>query len=362
VRLRRTSSRPVPRTAPLPSRRGRPGLAAAAAALLVACAGPTDERPRPDEVELDAGQPGDPGAGGRGGGGGGGGSTAPRDARPAPREDAADEAAPRDAAGAGGAGGSGGAPRDAAPGRDAAAEGRGPADGGPPAPDVLPGEGTPTFVAVGYAGRRIRSRDLGKTWTDDQKLGGGGDDEFLLRAVGFGRGLFVAVGWKILTSPDGATWTERSNPNRQWLGGIQFGLDRFAAVGGYGYSAHSSDGVTWSAGGNRGTEPARSLAFGAGKFVANTDDGNWWGSTDGTKWTRETGGHMGAVVFCGTEFKDARACAGPLGRNGGRTAFGAGVYVSLGNGRIERSEDGTTWQTVAASGAGLEAVTFGYAR
>lgn len=227
-------------------------------------------------------------------------------------------------------------------------------------PDAGTPKGTPTFVAVGYAGRRIRSVDLGKTWTDDQRLGGGGDDQFLLRGVGFGAGRFVAAGWKILSSPDGKTWTEHKNPNNQWLGGVKWGNNRFGAAGGFGYSAYSTDGITWTAAKGRGTEAARSVAFGAGKFMAATDNGNWWSSTDGNTWTRGEGGHSSRVAFCDPAFSDASACKLPPGRNEGRTVFGGGVWVSIRGSSIERSENGTTWTSVNVGGSGLEDVAFGY--
>ena len=256
-------------------------------------------------------------------------------------------------AGAGGLVGSGGASGGAA-GADAGV-------GGAMVPDAGPPGGTPTFVAVGYAGRRIRSTDLGKTWTDDQRLGGGGDDQFLLRGIGYGAGRFVAAGWKILSSPDGKTWTEHKNPNNQWLGGVKWGNNRFGAAGGFGYSAYSNDGVTWTAGKSRASEAARSLAFGDGKFMAATDAGNWWSSTDGNTWTRGEGGHNSRITFCGAVFSDASACKTAPGRNEGRTVFGAGVWVSVRGATIERSENGTTWTSVNVGGSSLEDVAFGYA-
>jgi hypothetical protein len=236
-----------------------------------------------------------------------------------------------------------------------------PSDAGGPLQGVDSGPATGgVFVAVGYAGRRVRSRDLGVTWEDDQTLGGGGDDEYLLRGVTHGRGVFVAVGWKILTSPDGKAWTERSNPSRQWLGGVGYGNDRFAAVGGYGYSATSADGIAWIRASSRGTEAARSLAVGGGKFIGATDPGNWWSSTDGQAWQRGEGGHSSRVVWCGDGFTDAAACAGPAGRNNGRSAFGAGVWVSVRGATIERSTDGgSTWKVMKSGGPSLEAVAFG---
>jgi hypothetical protein len=234
--------------------------------------------------------------------------------------------------------------------------------GGMPFADAGTPVGTPTFVAVGYAGRRIRSVDLGKTWIDDQKLGGGGDDQYLLRGVEFGNGRFVAVGWKILTSPDGKTWIEQKNPQNQWLQGIKWGNGIFAATGGYGYAAYSRDGVSWMNGKARADEAARSLAFGMGKFVTATDNGNWWSSTDGINWTRGEGGHQEAVVYCDPLFLNASACKSPVGHGGGRTAFGAGVWVSLGDAGLERSVDGTTWSKVSVSAGGLESIAFGYSQ
>jgi hypothetical protein len=260
-------------------------------------------------------------------------------------------------AGSGGAGNAGGSP-DASQSMVGA-----PRDAAPSSPsDAAPApKGTPIFVAVGYAGRRVRSRDLGMTWENDQNLGGGGDDEFLLRAVTWGHGVFVATGWKIVTSPDGATWTEQKNPNRQWLGGVQYGNDRFVAAGGYGYSAYSTDGLTWMAGMGRGTEAARSLAFGNGTFVAATDPGNWWQTADGRTWMRTEAGHSSRVVFCTDAFKDAAMCTQPLARNQGRTAAAMGVFVSVRGATIERSTDGTTWRTVRTGGPSFEAITVGYA-
>lgn len=74
-----------------------------------------------------------------------------------------------------------------------------------------PTEGkVPALMAVGYGGLRVLSRDGGKTWTNRQILAPqGGDDQNLLRSAAWFDGLFVAVGWKVMTSEDGVTWIER---------------------------------------------------------------------------------------------------------------------------------------------------------
>jgi hypothetical protein len=54
------------------------------------------------------------------------------------------------------------------------------------------------------------------------------------------------------------------------------------------------------------------------------------------------------------------ACSSPLARNGGRTAFGEGVYVSVGSGKLERSTNGMTWTPAWQGMYPVEAVAFGY--
>jgi len=263
-------------------------------------------------------------------------------------------------------------PRDAAVRHDAAAPPgpaeAGAAEAGTSKPDAATdannppptSKGTPVFVAVGYAGRRVRSTDLGLTWTDDVSLGGGGDDQFLLRAVTFGKGLFVATGWKILTSPDGrsGTWTERTISGQQWLGGVQFGNNAFVATGGYGFSANSPDGISWSSAGSLNTQASRSLAFGAGKFVTATDAGNWWSSTDGESWTVMSGGHQTQVAYCNGTFKDESSCTGTFSARD--RAVGGGVTVRAVNGDLQRSTNDVNFTTVLSQGQAFEAVAFGY--
>jgi hypothetical protein len=267
------------------------------------------------------------------------------------------------AAGAGG-GSAAGAGGSASAGAGGGVAGSSSSDGGSLDADTAPPSGVPTFVAVGYGGVRVRSLDLGKTWIDSQRLGGGGDDNFLLRAVAFGDGVFTAVGWQLYTSPDGKTWTMRTKAADQWMGGVRFGAGRFVAAGGYGESMYSTDGITWPQGGARMTDAARSVAFGNGVWVARADSNHWWQTSTGEAWTDLGGNHTDEVVFCNNQFVDAMTCAGPVGRDGGRTAFGVNVWVGIitSNGKIERSEDGgTTWTTVYTASDPLQDVAFGYA-
>ncbi len=222
----------------------------------------------------------------------------------------------------------------------------------------------PVFVAVGYAGRRVRSVDLGLTWTDDTSLGGGGDDENLLRAVAFGHDVFVAVGWKILTSADGrsGTWTDRTLTGQQWLGGIAFGNNRFVATGGYGSSAYSTDGLGWAVGGALSTEASRSLAFGGNIFISATDAGHWWTSTDGSRWLVQSEKNTGdQVAHCAGSFRQVSQCTGAFTAR--TQASGNGVVIRVRNGELERSTNaGASFVTVLSEGQPLESVAFGQAR
>ncbi|MET0286352.1 MAG: hypothetical protein ABW352_17865 [Polyangiales bacterium] len=234
-----------------------------------------------------------------------------------------------------------------------------PVDAGNP---PMPGS-KPVFVAVGYRASRLISRDLGLTWTETGELKGDGDDNNLLRGAAYGNGLFVAVGWNLFTSPDGATWTARDKKVSEWIGGLDYGSGLFVGAGGSGTSIFSSDGISWSAGKPRDGTHTRSLAFGGGKFVGATDKVDWWSTTDGNTWTKDSGGHgSNQVTWCKDRFTDRSACSEPTA-HGKSTAFGNGVYVSIDSGgnKLQRSTDGKTWTDVktVTDRAWLEDVVFG---
>ena len=90
--------------------------------------------------------------------------------------------------------------------------------------------------------------------------------------MAYGAGLFVAVGYngKTATSPDGITWTARTNDfGTSIILGVTYGAGLFVAVGYDGKTATSPDGITWTARTNDfGTTTIYSVAYGAGLFVA----------------------------------------------------------------------------------------------
>jgi hypothetical protein len=196
--------------------------------------------------------------------------------------------------------------------------------------DTAPKEGL--FVAVGYGGRRVSSKD-GITWTGDvEDVPKGGDDEWLLRDVGYGGGSFVSVGWHVKTAPFSASaiaWTDAGKMG-QWLGGIAYGKGKWVAAGGWGRRAYSTDGKTWKDGGDGGLHGAfRGLAFGGatsgeGRWVAVGDGGRRSTSLDGVAWEEGTGDSASGL---------------------GEVAYGGGTFVAIGGKTVLRSSDGKTWKS-----------------
>jgi hypothetical protein len=243
------------------------------------------------------------------------------------------------------------------PGEDAAVDSSTPAvDSGTPSTGTKP-----VFLAVGYKATRLVSRDLGLTWTESGTLMGEGDDKNLLRAAAYANGVFVAAGWNIFTSTDATSWTPRTNPTSEWIGGLDYGNGLFVGAGGSGTGLFSSNGTSWTASKPRDGKHTRSCVFGGGKFMGATDSNDWWSTTDGNTWTKDSGGHgSNQVVWCKDKFTDRAACSEPLA-HGKATAFGMGVYVSTDGNKIQRSTDGKSWTDVKTitGNAWLEDVVFG---
>lgn len=196
------------------------------------------------------------------------------------------------------------------------------------------------FVAVGYGGRRVRSTDDGRTWTDDVSVvANGGDDNNLLRAVVWGNGKFYAMGYRTTTSPDGKVWTPLSAPYGQWIGAATWQSGMIVAAGGYGLHATSTNGTSWS---DRpidtiATHAHDAMTFGEGRFVSANDDGARLTSPDGVTWSRA----MGADNVPTTE-----------------VAFGNGVFVAVGGSNVVRSTDGVTFTAVAPLAAQCRGLVF----
>lgn len=202
--------------------------------------------------------------------------------------------------------------------------------------------GADLWLAVGYGGRRMTSRD-GRTWENVQQWAEkGSDDSNNLISAAWGKGKFVVVGGggfsresqagHILVSTDGVAWREvakeafRVNP-------VVFGGERFVAGGPNRTLLWSLDGEKWERGAQVAAEgfPGYAIWFrlgahGNGTFVFMGEGGGkkefYWciASKDGTAASfRRDLPHLRAL------------------------AFGAGIFVAVGEGAIVTSTDGQEW-------------------
>jgi hypothetical protein len=279
---------------------------------------------------------------GRGGverAGGGGGPIA--GVAGAPREGGASGAAPPDASALAGDAGA----------RDAHAPVVGGA-GGSADVDGPPAGWQPAMVAVGESGVRVLSRTLGATWEAKAILGGGGDDSNLLRAVAYGRGIWVAAGWKLLTSSDGGrTWAEHpQEPRCKLMESIAYANGTFLAACAPDVF-RSQDGVTWTRHGSFGAFGSHAYIIAAnGQFAGSSDQGTSYVSHDGVTWTPLAG--VSRVAFCNGELRSGSACASP--------AWGYDTFLRASTNGIARSADGKSWTRVL-DGVGIYRFGFGYA-
>lgn len=198
------------------------------------------------------------------------------------------------------------------------------------------------FVAVGYGGRRISSRD-GLAWENDQRWSDvAADDDNVLFNIAYGAGRFVAVGGgakigHILTTQDGREWRELP-PLKGRVATIAFGNGRFIA----GHDAellHSRDGETFTPGERlawKGSVHARRSACGdteAGFRTVIIGDIDLWAEKQRVAWRGVTGD--------GTRWEHS-AHGTPAALD---VAYGSGHFVVVGpGGLIESSHDGENWR------------------
>jgi hypothetical protein len=204
-------------------------------------------------------------------------------------------------------------------------------------------------MAVGYGGVRIVSRDGGKTWGDRVVIPGSmGDDQGLLRAVTYGKGLWIATGWKLLTSTDGTHWTDHGKladgplPSCSIVEGLAYRDGTFyAACTPWNAPAavfRSTDGLRWSKHADIGDTGGHVfLTYRDARFVAYGDTKTTFQSTDALTWTVMSG--VEQATYCDGAFRNGSACH--------ESAWFDGVWLRAEwQGIISRSTDGKTFGRV----------------
>ncbi|MFK7990964.1 MAG: hypothetical protein AB8I08_33395 [Sandaracinaceae bacterium] len=223
---------------------------------------------------------------------------------------------------------------DAGGARDGGSEDAGGSDAGPgdagqsgtlDAGPLLP-EGTLTLIGVGAWGLRGVSEG-GSEWAACGNPSTGDDHSpDLLRNIGYGDGVFIAVGGDrnamVMRSLDGVHWEVDLHPTDacdedpypascgSWMGGVAYGDGVWLAGGGNGALMRSTDGGQTWAGLHPDPRPGavRSIAYGSGRFVAGTGTGSVFVSADrGETWTTH-----------------------PAAEHASRVSFGAGAFIVQG--------------------------------
>jgi antitoxin component YwqK of YwqJK toxin-antitoxin module len=167
--------------------------------------------------------------------------------------------------------------------------------------------GNGVFAAVSSTGDLMRSTD-GITWTDYTT-----SFTNSWSSITFGNNIFVAVssqgqnGGRVITSPDGITWTPRAAPAANWTS-VTFGINIFMAVA-RNICMTSPDGITWTLKSIGIPNDWSGVAFGIGVFatVSQTGSGNRVATSNvnGDSWTPRLSAPRsrpfnGSVVWNGT--------------------------------------------------------------
>lgn len=218
---------------------------------------------------------------------------------------------------------------------------------GAPADPEVPSGFVPALVGVGYGGIRVVSRDGGKTWGARASFAAdGGDDENLLRAVVYGKGQWLATGWKLVTSEDGKAWTDHGRINDgkflpcNIVEGLAYRAGWFYAAcpGSPSRTYRSEDRLTWTEHGTIGdTEGHLYLTYRAGSFVAYGDSKVSYESSDGAEFSLIPS--VLSATYCDQAWKSREDCHD--------AAWFEGAYLRGDwQGKISRSVDGQGWTTV----------------
>jgi predicted RecA/RadA family phage recombinase len=194
--------------------------------------------------------------------------------------------------------------------------------------------GNGIFVAVAYTGtnNRVITSPDGITWTSRTSAT---ENNWL--SVTYGNSLFVAVANsgtndRVMTSPDGITWTSRTSAaDNDWLS-VTYGNNLFVAVASTGTSDRvmtSPDGITWTSRTSAADNDWESVIYGNSLFVAVADSGTnnrVMTSPDGINWTSRTSA---------------------ANNNWQSVTYGNSLFVAVANSgtgdRVMTSPDGINW-------------------
>ena len=209
--------------------------------------------------------------------------------------------------------------------------------------------GNGTYVAVG-AERPFASTDLAMSSSDGINWTPHTVDVNQWMSVAHGAGVFVAVSKdgtnRIMTSPDGSTWTPAAAPEANEWTGITYAGGQFVAVAQTGTNRvmTSPNGFSWTLQTAASASSWNGITYGDGLYVATA-----WNGTDRVMTSPD------AVTWTAQSVPEAREWLS--------VTYGDGLFVSVSNDANERvmtSPDGVTWTSrPAASQKRWSSVAFG---
>lgn len=240
----------------------------------------------------------------------------------------------------------------------------------------------------------------GSKWTLRTSVSTTSTGENNWRGITYGNGIFVAVSTdgvnsRVMTSPDGITWTARTTPQQAWRS-VAFGNGTFVAVATSGTNSRvmtSTDGITWNTRVSAADNNWQSVTYGNSTFVAVAGSGTGnrvMTSTDGTTWVARTSAadlNWVSVTYGGDKFVAVADNTQPVGTptagvmtsTDGTTwtsqpitqtsavwtgvAYGGTTFVAVGTNAVMTSPDGVEWTSrTPAANRTWKAVAYGNGR
>jgi hypothetical protein len=222
--------------------------------------------------------------------------------------------------------------------------------------------GAGTFVAVGYAGTVLTS-DNGATWTEQSRVAGRPS----FQSVVFGNNVFVALdtAGTSYTSPDGRTWTRRESTGVDTSSApIAFGNGIFLTKSAGNLFATSPDGRSWTLRTTGVTLSGGSIAFDGTQFLVSTGTRTYLATTDGITWTARIfpGGSTVNRFIAGSNYAVAELSGSTIAQSADgitwatptapqiyNVGYANGKFFGIANNQIATSADGLTWSPTGTS-------------
>lgn len=152
--------------------------------------------------------------------------------------------------------------------------------------------GNGIFLSCGWPARFFPHRPVityvsnspdGKSWTSKYLFTYYGELQDASIDISYGNGLFLGVGNRIVTSPDGVTWTIVGQDDRNGPSRIVYAEGLFVGVSGS-FIFSSTDGKSWTTIDSGTSNYLSGITFGNGIYVAVGENGTILSSTDGKSW------------------------------------------------------------------------------